>query len=287
MARREHPNLFIPLSLLAVLSIGGAAPAHAVDINMADAVNHKILRVCSKRANLPYSNEKGEGFENKIAEIFANELGIPVKYTWVDWGLGLVEQTLNRKQCDLVMATAQTEAATLNTNHYYRSTYTLVYRAGKGLDGVNSIADPRLADKRIGVQTAVPAVDHLVHAGLMAKAKLYPLWVDTRSVNPAREMIADIRAGEIDAGILWGPFAGYFAPRDGEALTVAPILDDVTGTGKLEYRVTMGVRHGDSGWKRQLNTIIAKRRDEITAVLQSYGVPLLGEDNNLIAAPAP
>jgi quinoprotein dehydrogenase-associated probable ABC transporter substrate-binding protein len=276
------------VSVLAVsVTILGAAPAGAVDINMADAVNHKILRVCSKRANLPYSNEKGEGFENKIAEIVAGELGIPVKYTWSDWGLGLVDQTLNRKQCDLVMATAQTELGTLNTNHYYRSTYALVYRAGQGLDGVNSIADARLTGKRVGVQTAVPATQHLVQAGLMVRAKLYPLWTDTRADSPAREMIADIRNGSIDAGVLWGPHAGYFAARDGEPLIVSPILDDVTGTGKLEYRVTMGVRLGDSGWKRKLNTIIAKRRADITAILQDYGVPLVGEDNTLIAAPVP
>lgn len=257
-------------------------PAAAVDINMADAVNHKILRVCAKRGNLPYSNEKGEGFENKVAEIIGNELGIPVRYTWTDWGLGLVEQNLDRKKCDVVMGAAQTEAATLNTNHYYRSTYALIYRSGRGLDGVSSISDARLAVKRVGVQTGVPAIERVVRAGLMGRAKLYPLWADTRSPNPAEQVVADVRSGEIDVGILWGPLAGYFASRGGEALAVAPVLDDVTGTAKLEYRVTMGVRQGDSGWKRRLNTVISKRRGEITAVLLSYGMPLVGEDNNLI-----
>jgi quinoprotein dehydrogenase-associated probable ABC transporter substrate-binding protein len=264
----------------------GTGAAQALDINMADAVNHKILRVCATRANLPYSNEKGEGFENKIANIIAGELGIPVKYTWAPLGPGLIERTLDMKRCDVVMGTAQTEALTLNTNHYYRTTYALIYRLGQGLDGVVSLLDPRLADKRVGIQTDVPAMGHVAKAGLMPKAKLFPLWVDTRYENPMRDMVEDIRAGEIDAGILWGPYAGYYATRGGERLAVVPLIEEIPGAPKLEYRITMGVRLGDSGWKRRLNEIIAKRRADIEAVLQDYGVPLLDEDNKLIAAPA-
>ena len=150
---------------LACVALGAyATGARALDINMAEAVNHKILRVCATRANLPYSNEKGEGFENKIAGIIADELGIAVKYTWAPRGPGFIERTLDKKRCDVVMGTAQTEAGTLNTNHYYRTSYALVYRPGQGLDGVSSISDPRLASKRVGVQIDVPAVDHVVKA---------------------------------------------------------------------------------------------------------------------------
>src|SRR5262245_48990875 len=254
---------------------------------MADAVNHKILRVCATRANLPYSNEKGEGFENKIAEIIGSELGLPVKYTWAPQGPGLVERNLDVAHCDVVMGTAQTEALTLNTNHYYRTSYALVYRPGVGLDGIASLADARLAGKHIGIQSDVPAWGQFVKAGLPPTAKIYPLWVDTRFENPMQDMVADIRAGEIDAGVLWGPYAGYYAARGGEKLVVAPMLEEVPGTAKLEYRITMGVRLSDSGFKRRLNEIISKRRADMEAILRDYGVPLIDEDNKLIAAPAP
>jgi ABC-type amino acid transport substrate-binding protein len=99
------------------------------------------------------------------------------------------------------------------------------------------------------------------------------------------EMVEDIRSGEIDAGILWGPYAGYYAARGGEKLIVAPILEEVPGTPKLEYRITMGVRIGDSGWKRRMNDIIAKRHADIDAVLADFGVPLIDEENKLVTAP--
>lgn len=273
-------------ALAALVALFVVSGARGADTNMADAVNRKILRVCATRANLPYSNEKGEGFENKIAEILGDELGIPVKYTWAPQGVGFIAHTLDLAHCDVVIGAAQTDALTLNTNHYYRTTYALVFRPGEGLENVISLADLRLRGKRIGIQSGIPALGQFVKAGHMPMAKFYPLWVDTRFENPMRDMIEDIRAGEIDAAILWGPLAGYFAKRDGKNLTVVPLLQEVPGTPKLEYRITMGVRLTDSGFKRRLNQIIAKRNADIEAVLQDFGVPLINEDNKLIAAPA-
>jgi len=269
---------------LVLIGIFGAAAARAADTNMADAVNRKVLRVCSTPENLPYANEKGEGYENKIAEIIADELKVPIEYTWFPQGLGFVRRTLAVKRCDLVIGTAQADEFTLNTNHYYRTTYALVYRAGLGLDGVSSVFDARLKDKRIGIQAGVPAADQVAKAGLMATAKPYRLIVDTRYDNPMEEMVKDIRSGEVDVGILWGPYAGYYASRGGEKLTVVPILEEVPGTPKLEYRITMGVRMGETGWKRRINEIIAKRQGDIDGVLLEYGVPLIDEDNKLITA---
>jgi quinoprotein dehydrogenase-associated probable ABC transporter substrate-binding protein len=263
----------------------GAVSVRAADTNNADLVNRKVLRVCATPENLPYSNEKLEGFENKIAQIVADELKLPIEYTWFPQAPGMVRRTLAAKRCDVMMQTVQADEYTLNTNHYYRTTYALVYRKGKGLDGVKSLYDERLKGKKVGIQAGVPAADQVALAGLMPNAKSYLLQVDTRFTNPMRDMVNDIRSGEIDLGVLWGPFAGYYATRDGEKLEVVPIMEEVPGTTKLEYRMTMGVRASDVGWKRQLNEIIKKRQGDIDAVLLEYGVPLIDEDNKLITAP--
>lgn len=262
----------------------GADLAAATETNNPDLVNRKALRVCGTPENLPYSNEKFEGFENKIANVIAEELKLPVEYTWFPQAPGMVRKTLAAKRCDVILQTVQADEFTLNTNAYYRTTYALVYKKGSGLDGVTSIMDPRLKDKRVGIQAGVPAADQVAKAGLMVKAKPYLLQVDTRYFNPMKDMVADIRSGEIDVGVLWGPFAGYYAKRDGEPLEVVPILDEVPGTQKLDYRMTMGVRTSDVAWKHQLNDIIQKRQGDIDQILLDYGVPILDEDRKLITA---
>jgi quinoprotein dehydrogenase-associated probable ABC transporter substrate-binding protein len=288
MARQHRTARFAAIAGGALILAAMLSPhsTRAADTNMADAVNRKVLRVCATRANLPYSNEQGEGFENKIAQIIADEIKLPIDYTFFPQGRGFVELTLNEKLCDVVIGAMQTDDQMLNTNHYFRSTYCVVYRSGQGLDGVSSLFDPRLKDKRVGIQAGVFVADQVAKAGLMANAKPYRLFVDTRYDNPMQDMVADIRSGEIDLGVLWGPYAGYFASRGGEQLTVAPMLEEVAHMPRLEHRVTMGVRRSDSGWKRQLNTIIAKRNDDIKRVLHAYGVPMIDEDNKIIAAPA-
>ena len=241
--------------------------------------------MCADPANMPFSDQKGEGFENKIANIIGQELGIPVEYTWFPQAIGFTRNTLLAKRCDLIIGTGQGDELVLNTNPLYRSAYALVYAPGKGLDGVDSLFDPRLKGKRIGVVAGAPPGDLVAKAGLMGKAKPYRLMVDRRYNSPAEEMIKDIRSGDIDAGVLWGPIAGYFADKGGEKLTVVPLVKDAKEGGRMEFRITMGVRQGDDLWKRQLNDILRKRRADIDRVLLSYGVPLLDEDDKPITEP--
>jgi ABC-type amino acid transport substrate-binding protein len=182
------------------------------------------------------------------------------------------------------MGYAQGDDLVLNTNAYYRTAYALVYRNGNGLDGVDHLADPHLKDKRVGLIAGTPPSNIMVALGLMAHAKPYPLMVDRRFESPAERMMADIRSGEIDAGVLWGPIAGYFAARDGEALKVVPLLKETAGP-RMAYRITFGVRPQDGDWKRELNELIAKLQGKFDAVLLQYRVPLLDEQDHLIAAP--
>ena len=259
-------------------------PARAAEGHRSDLVNRLSLRVCADPANMPFSNEKGEGFENKIAEIVAAELNVPIEYVWFPQATGFIRQTLFAKRCDVVMGYAQGDELVLNTNAYYRSVYALVYRKGAGLDGVDRLADPRLKDKRLGVIAGTPPSTTMAALGLMGHAKGYPLFVDRRYEAPAERMMADIRSGEIDAGILWGPMAGYFAANDGEKLEVVPLLKETVGP-RMAYRITFGVRQQEDDWKRELNALIAKLQGKFDAVLLQYGVPILDEQNNLIAKP--
>ena len=274
-----------PAALLVVLlSIDLVAPVCAAEGQRTDLVNRTALRVCADPANMPFSNDKNEGFENKIAEIVAAELKVQVEYTWFPQATGFIRQTLFAKRCDVVIGYAQGDELVLNTNHYYRSTYALLYRAGTGLDGVVSLADPRLKDRRIGVIAGTPPANIMAQLGLIQRAKPYPLMVDRRYDSPGERMINDIRSGDIDAGVLWGPIAGYFAAKGGDKLLVVPLLKE-TGTPRMAYRITFGVRNLEDDWKHQLNAVIAKRQSDIDALLLQFGVPLLDEQSNLITQP--
>ncbi|HEY1247191.1 MAG TPA: substrate-binding domain-containing protein [Hyphomicrobiaceae bacterium] len=277
-------------SIAALLSVligtGMAASVRAAEGHRTDLVNRLSLRVCADPANMPFSDEKGEGFENKIAETVAAELKVPVEYIWFPQATGFIRNTLFAKKCDVVMGYAQGDELVLNTNAYYRSAYALVYRSGAGLDGVDHLADGRLKDKRIGLIAGTPPSATMAALGLMVKAKPYPLMVDRRYESPAERMTADIRSGAIDAGVLWGPIAGYFAARGGEKLTVVPLLKETAGP-RMAYRITFGVRPSDDDWKRELNRLIARLQGKFDRVLLDYGVPLLDEQDHPITEPRP
>jgi len=148
---------------------------------------------------------------------------------------------------------------------------------------VEALGDPRLANKRIGIVAGTPPATYLVAHGLMAKAKPYPLMIDTRYDSTVAAMMSDLASGEIDAGILWGPMAGYYASRANPPMHVALLLKD-TGGPHLVYRIAMGVRPSDQNWKRQLNKLIAETQPAINKLLLDFGVPLLDGSGRPITA---
>ena len=277
------------LALILAAAAGVSTAARAADVPTANLVNKQQLRVCADPSDLPSSNEKGEGFDNKIADILAEELKIPVVYTWFPKATGFIRMTLAAKKCDLVIGWGQGDDMVLNTNAIYRSTAALVYKAGNGFDGIDTLADPRLKGKKIGVVQGSPGGNYVAKHGLMGNIKGYRLMVDRRHDNPAEEMMNDIRSGEVDVGVEWGPLAAYWAARGGEKLVVVPLLKE-SGAGKIAFRITMGVRNGDAEWKRRLNEIIAKRQGDIDKILLDYGLPLMVDDDtkmDLITSPRP
>jgi len=262
------------------LTIGAQAAAQAPGLgSSAELVDPKVFRVCADPRNLPFSDEAGAGFENKLAEMFAQKLGEPTSYTYYPQVIGFVRNTLNALRCDVIMGDAVGDDLVQTTSAYYRTTYALVFKPGDGLDGIDSLEDSRLKNKHIGIIAGTPPATVLVQQGLMMLARPYALTVDTRVDSPSQSMINDIATGQIDAGVLWGPIAGYYAQRVTPHLTVVPLLKEQS---RSDFRIALGVRRSDQDWKRKLNRLIAENQPEINRILTEYGVPLLDEQGKLI-----
>jgi quinoprotein dehydrogenase-associated probable ABC transporter substrate-binding protein len=279
--RRRFASRLVASHLVAALGLGLAhhAAAQAPGLGASvELVDPKVFRVCADPHNLPLSDQKGEGYENKLAELFAAKFNQSTNYTYFPQVIGFVRNTLNALRCDVVMGTAVGDTTVQTTSPYYRTTYALVFKPGSGLDGIDSLGDERLKDKHIGIVAGTPPADILAKNGLMARAKPYPLTVDTRETSSPAMMTSDIAAGQIDAGILWGPMAGYYALQTTPHLTVVPLLKE---NERLDFRIAMGVRRTDQDWKRKLNKVIAESQPEIDKILTEYGVPLLDEQGQL------
>jgi len=263
----------LAFSALAFLAAGPVAA------QTSDIVDRSELKVCADPSNLPFSDEKKEGFENKIAELMGGELGLKVDYAWFPQIIGFVRNTLRAHLCDLVMGTVAGDEIMQTTNPYYFTTYVMFYRADKDL-AVEGLQDARLTGLRLGVVAGTPPADLLVRHDLMSHTKPYALTVDTRAESPTHQMVQDVIDGTIDVGFLWGPIAGYFRKHDDLPLTLVPIKDE-PGAARMEYHIAMGVRGSEPEWRRRINAAILKRQGDITAILRDYGVPLLNEQGEL------
>jgi quinoprotein dehydrogenase-associated probable ABC transporter substrate-binding protein len=268
LTRTSIPLVF--LGFLALMPISVPLQAQTSDL-----VPSNQLRVCADPNNLPFSNEKGEGFENKIAELIGRDLNLPVSYVWFPQVIGFVRNTLQARRCDLIVGTVAGDGLVQTTNPYYYTSYVMIYRADKGLD-IATMADAKLKTLSIGVVAGTPPSDLLVRHKLMDRVHPYALMVDTRYESPTHQMIQDIMDGKVDVGLLWGPFAGYYVQRDKLPLTLVP-LENEPGAPRVDYHIAMGVRPNEPEWRRKINEAILKEHDAIVAVLKDYGVPLLDE----------
>lgn len=266
----------------ALLFLLGAAHAQAPGLGpQAELVDPHVFRACVDPRNMPFSDKNGDGFEDKLAELLASKLHEPVSFTYFPQVIGFYRNTIDVDRCDVVMGVAQGYELVQTTNPYYRTTYALIFKPHAGLDGVDSLEDPRLKDKRIGVVAGTPPASLMVRDGLMAKAKPYPLTVDTRFSAPTKDMVDDLVAGRIDAGVLWGPIAGYYAKNAPVPLTVVPLLKE-HGV-PMDFAISLGVRRSDQDWKRKLNQLIADNQPEINKLLASFGVPLLDQQGHILS----
>lgn len=275
-------SLFAFIALLIDREVSRAQTTDGADLSI-ELVDPKVLRVCADPRNLPFSNEKGEGFENKLGELFAEKLQKKLDYMYFPQATGFVRMTLAAHRCDVIMGFPQGDDLVQGTNPYYRTAYALVAKQGSGLDDVATLEDARLKDKRIGIVAGTPPATNMAVAGLMANARPYPLMIDTRFDSSSAAMIKDLMSGEIDAGVLWGPMAGYYAKQASPPLHVTPLVKETSGP-RLAFRIGMGVRPADQNWKRQLNRLIQENQPAINKILLDFGVPLLDENDKPITA---
>ena len=264
-----------------VLAAAGAAAQDAPPAR-------KALRVCQDPNNLPFSNTKGEGIENRIAEVFGKALGLPVTYYSFPQRLAFIRNTLRYKlpgedfPCDIVMGVPVGYDQVSVTKPYYRSTYALVFPRGKGMDEVKSTEDflrlspAKLASLRIGVYDRSPASDWLNKHGLVDRGVPYKIMNADPQQYPGEIIEKDLAAGKLDVAIVWGPIAGYFAQRiKRPAMVVVPMKSE-PGV-KFDYQMAMGVRYGEAAWKQQVESLIESQQAEIAAILKEYGVPMVDE----------
>jgi quinoprotein dehydrogenase-associated probable ABC transporter substrate-binding protein len=280
-------SLLIPLlAMVAILvsrdGVRAQSDNEGLDLSI-ELVDPKVLRVCADPRNLPFSNEKGEGFENKLAEFLATKLQKKIDYMYFPQATGFVRMTLGAHRCDVIMGFPQGDDLVQGTNPYYRTAYALVSKPNTGLDDVTTLEDARLKGKHIGIVAGTPPATNMAVNGLMTNAKPYPLMIDTRVDSSAEAMINDLNKGDIDAAILWGPMAGFYAKKASPPLHVTPLVKEKAGP-QLVYRIGMGVRRADQNWKRLLNRLIQENQPEINKILFDYGLPLLDENNQPITA---
>jgi mxaJ protein len=236
------------------------------------------LRVCADPDNLPFSNARGDGFENRIVELAARDLGTHVAYTWWAQRRGFLRETLKAGACDVVVGLPARMEAAWTTQPYYRSSYVFVERAGRA-SAIRSFDDPRLRQARIAVPLVgddganAPPAHALARRGLIAN--LMPISVyDRTGPAPGARLVGAVARGEADVAAAWGPVAGFFAARERVALRVTPVEPQVDAPAlPLAFDIAMATRRDDTVRHAALEAFLARRQREIDRVLEVFHVP--------------
>ena len=239
------------------------------------------LRVCSDPNNLPFSNQRQEGFENRLAELIARDLGATVKYTWLPQRRGFIRNTLGANACDVIMGMTAGAERVLTTKPYYRYSYVFVYRKEHNL-AIRSLDDPALRKLKIGVQLIgddyanTPPVHALSRRGIVGNLVGFSVFGDYSKENPPARIIDAVEAGQVDVALAWGPLAGYFAKRSATDLVVVPV-SPASDPPALQYTfaIALAVRPEDAALRDQLDAVLLRRQPEIRRILVEYGVPLV------------
>ena len=238
----------------------------------------RVLRVCADPNNLPFSNRAGQGFENKLAELVAGELGARLDYVWWAQRRGNVRETLNAGLCDLIPGVGAGLEMLATTEPYYNSTYVAVTRSDR--PAIASFDDPRLRSMRIGVQmigddfSNTPPAHALSRRGMIGNVRGYMIYGDYGSPAPQADIVGAVASGEVDVAFVWGPVAGYFARRQPVPLTLTPVpVEDRASGLPMAFGVAMGLRRGDGELRSEVESALERRRPQVERLLAQYGVP--------------
>lgn len=274
------------LRRLSALSFATAAAMASSTAALAQDEPRKALKVCQDPNNLPFSNDKGEGIENRIAELFGKALGLPVEYYSFPNRLAFVRNTLRHRlpgedyRCDVILGVPAGWGQVATTRPYYRSTYAVAFADGGPFDGVDSGSAflaklQALGDKaKVGLYDKSPASKWLADSGHEAAGVPFTMMSPRAEQYPGEILEQELVQGKVDAVVVWGPIAGYYARKIRQPrITVVP-LESADGV-KFDFEIAMGVRHGEPEWRAQIQRLIDDHREPIRAILQEYGVPLL------------
>jgi len=280
-SNRRPPLAASSMSFRFELSIGMLIALALMASGRAPKAPVRELKVCADPNNLPFSNQRGEGFENKIASVIAADLDLPVRYTWWPQHRGFIRNTLNFGRCDVILGLPAGFGAVLETRPYYRSTYVFVSRLDRGLH-VNSLDDSVLHTLRIGISVGgneyqkAPTAQALARRGLGANVVAYGRYGDSSRPNPPADLIEAVADGAVDLGIVWGPLAGYFAGHSTVPLDIVPVKPDIGPPGTpFEVAIAAGVRRGDVAMRNRVQSSLDRHEQEIRGILERYGVPLV------------
>ena len=294
----ERAALCVP-ALAFVVALGAAvdrAPVIALSASAESSqksqAGQRVLRICADPNNLPFSNRKGEGFENRIAELIARDLGARVEYTWWPQRRGFVRNTLRAGLCDVVPGVPASYELVLPTRPYYRSTYVFVSRADRGLKPA-SFDDPVLKRLSIGITLVgdeggnAPPAHALAKRGIVDNVRGYSIYGDYREPNPPAAVMDAVAKGEVDLGIVWGPLAGWYAKRSRTRLVLTPVKPQIDVPFlPFVYDIALGVRRDDPALRIELDDVLVRRRAEIARILAEFGVPIVAPPGAPRAAPA-
>lgn len=242
----------------------------------------RVLGACADPNNLPFSNQREEGFENRIARLLADELGAELRYTWWAQRRGFARHTLNAGTCDVIIGVPTAYELALTTRPYYRSTYVFATRADRHLT-IRSFDDDLLRRLRIGVHLIgddganTPPVHALAKRGIIGGVRGYMIYGDYRHPNPPARLMEAVAQGEVDVAIAWGPLAGHFARSSPVPLELTPVQPQIDLPFlPMVYDISMAVRREDTELRDSIEAVLDRRRADIARILDEYGVPRVG-----------
>jgi quinoprotein dehydrogenase-associated probable ABC transporter substrate-binding protein len=233
------------------------------------------MRVCADPDYMPQSNRDGEGYENKIVEILADELGAELTYQWWTLAPSMVTEQLREGNCDMMIGVPDGGEGIIATIAYYRSPYAFVYRADEDYD-IATFDDEILTQLQLGT-TSEGTSSHLALArrGMLDKITVSSEFVGTNTGARFAGLIDAVAEGDIDVAVPWGPVAGYYAARQDPPLKVVPVPEFDIPFTPMYHSIVIALRLGDEEFRDLLDGAIARRWDDIYAVLAEYNVPTL------------